>query len=115
MIFSEVTIKSLLRSVVGPFRLRICAGLIHRLTCIFTVASSYEYSPYQIPKADPPRAELSTPSSDEFDALHDNVSVTTMQYTIIAPVIEFYLFDHPHFQSTKDHLFKKRKVRLICV
>ncbi|KRT82355.1 hypothetical protein AMK59_3734, partial [Oryctes borbonicus] len=53
--------------------------------------------------------ELLPPSADDFDALNENISMSVIQFTAVAPVIEFHLFDHPYFQSTKEHLFRKRK------
>lgn len=108
--FSNVSLNSLLRIVVGPLKFRVCAGLVHRLNCILTVAASYEYSPYFTPKPNLTKQELLPPSADDFDALNENISMSVMQFTVLAPIIEFHLFDHPHFQSTKEHLFRKRKV-----
>ncbi|KAI4462018.1 vacuolar protein sorting-associated protein 13b [Holotrichia oblita] len=107
--YSNVSLKTLLRIVVGPLKFRICAGLVHRLNCILTVASSYEYLPYFTPKPNLTKQELLPPSADDFDALNENISMNVMQFTVLAPIIEFHLFDHPHFQSTKEHLFRKRK------
>lgn len=105
--------RSLLRIVVGPVRFRICAGLAHRLNCILTVSSSYEYAPYYTPKPKLSKHELLPPSEDDFDALNENISMSVMQFTVVAPIIEFHLFDHPYFQSTKEQLFRKRKVSVM--
>ncbi|XP_071057652.1 intermembrane lipid transfer protein VPS13B isoform X2 [Onthophagus taurus] len=108
--YSNILVRTLLRIVVGPIRVKVCAGLIHRVECMVAAASAYDYAPYIVEKSHPPsKVDLQPPSTDDYDALNENIPIQVMQYTIIAPVIEVHLFDHPKFESTKSYLFRKRK------
>ncbi|XP_017781523.1 PREDICTED: vacuolar protein sorting-associated protein 13B [Nicrophorus vespilloides] len=107
--YSNYSEKAMLRFMVGPLKLRICSGLLHRLSSLQAAASAYDYTPYSIPKPEPVLTELQPPAADDYDALNENIPTRVVRYTMLAPVIEFQLMDHPYFQATKGYLFKKRK------
>lgn len=73
-------------------------------------ASIYEYTPYSSPKPPLPKNELIPPTDDDFENLVDNSPIKTIQFTILAPVVEIWLMDHPYFKATKGMFFSKRKV-----
>lgn len=93
--------------------MKICSGLIHRLSSLQAAASLYEYMPYSTTKLHPSLHELLPPSEDDFEALNEMIPMKTMQITILAPVIEFQLMDHPYFIATKGNFFRKRKVSVL--
>lgn len=99
-----------MRLIVGPLKLGLCSGFFHRINSLRTAASAYDYSPYSMPKPDPPLSELSPPSAEDFDALIEDIPNSTIQLTIFAPTIEFQLMDHPYFAPAKGKLYRKLKV-----
>lgn len=104
---------ALCRFVAGPFVIRICSGVIHRLDTLRQVAAAYDYQPYSEPPVIPNINELHPPSEDDFDALNSDIPLRTYQFTFFKPVIEFQLMDHVKFNSARNLLFKKRKVKYI--
>ncbi|KAH0999222.1 hypothetical protein HUJ04_005426, partial [Dendroctonus ponderosae] len=107
--FSNLPEMSALRLCVGPFRLRVCSGLIHRCSTLQVAASFYDYPPYYTPKPDLALLELLPPSEEDFDALNDFIPSRTMRVTFFAPVIELELLDHPVFRPDKRCLFRRNK------
>ena len=110
--YTNATLRTLLRFVVGPLRFKICAGFVHRISSLKAASSAYDYAPYFTPKTAPLRSELHPPSEDDYDALNANIPLSVVQYTFISPVIEIYLFDHSFFEPTKENLFRKHKVSI---
>lgn len=94
----------------GPFHSLLCSGFFHRLSSLRAAASTYDYSPYSSIKLVPSLEELLPPSEDDFEALNEDIPIKMIQITILAPVIEIQLMDHPLFEATPTHYFKKRKV-----
>ncbi|CAG9772920.1 unnamed protein product [Ceutorhynchus assimilis] len=104
--FSEI---SSLRLCIGPFRLRVCSGLIHRANTIQTAASFYDYPPYYTLKPDLPLQNLQPPSEEDFDALNKFIPSRSLRLTLFAPLIELELMDHPCFEPNKTCMFKRSK------
>ncbi|XP_066257341.1 intermembrane lipid transfer protein VPS13B isoform X1 [Euwallacea similis] len=100
---------STLRLCIGPFKLRICSGLIHRCNTIQVASSFYDYPPYYTPKEDLLLHDLLPPSEDDFDALNEFIPTRAIRITFFAPIIELELLDHPFFEPTKTHLFERSK------
>lgn len=100
------------RLVGGPFVIRICSGLIHRMDTLSQIAATYDYPPYSEPPIIPNLNELHPPSTEDYDALTNDIPLRTYQLTLFKPVIEFQLMDHLKFNATKNLLFKKRKVSI---
>lgn len=107
---SNLSERSLTRLVVGPFKLRVCSGLFHRLGSLRVAASTYDYPPYSVPKPEPLLSELLPPSEEDYDALNECIPSRTTQITVFAPIIEVQMMDHPYFEPQKGSLFRKRKV-----
>lgn len=101
-----------MRLAIGPLRLCLCSGFFHRIGSLLVAASTFDYPPYSIPKPDPPLWELSPPSAEDFDALNECIPTRTTQVTLLAPIVEFQLMDHPHFSPMKGNLYRKIKVSL---
>lgn len=108
--FSNLAETSLTRLAIGPFRTCLCSGFFHRIGSLLVAASAFDYSPYSTPKPDPPLWELSPPSAEDFDALSECIPTRTLQITLLAPIVEFQLMDHPHFTPMKGNLYRKMKV-----
>ncbi|XP_060527776.1 intermembrane lipid transfer protein VPS13B isoform X2 [Cylas formicarius] len=107
--YSNLPEASSLRLCVGPFRLRVCSGLFHRLGTLRIAASYYDYSPYYTPKPDLPLEELAPPSEEDFDALNEFIPQRSIRVTFFAPKLELELMDHLYFESTRDCLFRRPK------
>lgn len=99
-----------MRVCIGPFKLRLCSGFLHRISTLQVAASYYDYPPYYTPKPDLPLQDLLPPSEEDFDALNEFIPSRSMRITFFAPTIELELMDHPYFKPSKGNLFKKRKV-----
>lgn len=99
-----------MRVAIGPLRLCVCSGFFHRIGSLIVAASSYDYPPYSVPKADPQLWELSPPTAEDYDALIECIPKKTVQITLLAPIIEIQLMDHPYFAPMKGTLFRKLKV-----
>lgn len=100
----------MLRLAIGPFRLGLSSGFFHRIGSLLVAASAFDYPPYSVPKPDPQLWELSPPSAEDFDALNECIPTKTVQITLLAPIVEFQLMDHPHFTPMKGNLYRKMKV-----
>lgn len=98
-----------MRLCFGPFKLRVCSGLLHRLSTIQVASSFYDYPPYFTLKPDLPLQDLLPPSEDDFDSLSEFIPIRTIRVTLFAPVVELELMDHPFFQPNKSLLFKRSK------
>ncbi|XP_050295994.1 intermembrane lipid transfer protein VPS13B [Anthonomus grandis grandis] len=105
--FSNLTEESSLRLCFGPFKLRICSGLLHRFATLNVAASYYDYPPYYVPKPDLPLEDLLPPSSEDFDALSEFIPQRSIRITLFAPMIELELMDHQLFEPVKGFLFRK--------
>lgn len=101
--------KCLTRFIVGPLRLNLCSGFFHRMSSLRTAISSYDYLPYCPGMPPKPFQELSPPTEDDFDAFNENISIKHMHVTLINPVIEIELMDHPYFVATKEQYFIRPK------
>ncbi|KAF5303499.1 hypothetical protein FQA39_LY09962 [Lamprigera yunnana] len=105
--YSNLREKSFIRIVFGPLRLRVKSGFFHRISSLRIAASTYDYQPYSPLKSDPSLPELPPPCAEDFDALSDNIPWKIIQLTVLAPIVEFQVMDHPYFQPTKRNLFYK--------
>lgn len=94
--------------------MRLCSGLFHRLNSLKVAASSYDYQPYSPPSSDVALNELREACAEDFEALMENVPRRVLQFTVLAPIIELELADHPYFEPTKGNLYRKRKVSRVC-
>lgn len=72
--------------------------------------NAYDYQPYTNPKPTRLFHELQPPSEDDFDSFNERITMKTLELTIINPVIELELIDHPYFTATKENYFRPRKV-----
>lgn len=112
-VFSNFHEDYLVRIVVGHLRLNLCSGFFHRLSTFMAAMSAYDYQPYTTPK--PPRLfhELQPPSEDDFEAFNERITMKMIEVTVINPVIELELADHPYFKASKECYFRPRKV--VCI
>ncbi|KAL1506203.1 hypothetical protein ABEB36_005605 [Hypothenemus hampei] len=107
--FSNLAENSALTLCIGPFRLRICSGLIHRCKTLQVAGSFYDYPPYFTPKLDLTLQDLLPPSEEDFDALNEFIPSKTTRITFFAPLIELELMDHPFFEPNKGCLYRRNK------
>ncbi|PSN31469.1 hypothetical protein C0J52_23171 [Blattella germanica] len=93
--------KSLCRIVVGPTAVKVCSGLLHRLQMVHHYAKVYDYSPYSTPKPEPTLEQLHPATTEDFEALDQNIPKQVFQLTLFKPVIHVILADHPVFDPKK--------------
>ncbi|KAK4875062.1 hypothetical protein RN001_011484 [Aquatica leii] len=107
--YSNLNEKSLLRVVLGPLRLRLCSGFFHRIGSLRVAAAAYDYQSYRTPKPEPAFSELPPPCAEDYDALLENIPTRGVQITVLAPIIELQVMDHPIFEPSKRNLYCKRR------
>lgn len=92
----------------GTLNLKICSGLLHRVTAVYKAAMAYDYSPYGTNFVEVPPYELKPPAEDDFEALNEFIPKQIVQFTSFNSKIEIYLSDHIYFEPTKGNLRRRR-------
>lgn len=86
--------KQLIRAFIGPFCLKYCPDMIHRLRLIASFLESYKYPPYIEPKAPPSRSSIAPLQDDDIDFVLKGFPIQVISITIIKPSIQIHLWDH---------------------
>ena len=93
--YSNLSERALCRVVLGPSRINVCSGLLHRLKTVMYFSDSYDYTPYVIAPIDEADRTKTGPSKEELDLLMHETPVRVYQLTAINPSFYVYSADHP--------------------
>ncbi|TRY71636.1 hypothetical protein TCAL_05294 [Tigriopus californicus] len=100
---SNMSERALCRVVIGPIKVGLCSGLLHRMEIIQHLASNYDYPPYVLPVRNNDPESFPMPRKDEVDQLIQGTPFRVYQIMAINPVIHLYVSDHPKLVRFKKN------------
>ncbi|KAG8228723.1 hypothetical protein J437_LFUL009405 [Ladona fulva] len=106
--YSNFEEESLIRILLGPAHLKVCASFIHRVQLLLHLASNCDYPPYSV-IPDSKFCAKDSQSQTASDILENSNPADIYRITLFRPFIQFYLNDHPEYKPGEPKVKKKVK------
>lgn len=92
--YSNLSEYYLCRAFIGTFTFKYSSSLIHIMETLKEYTDCYDYAPYAQDRPSLTLGQLSPPSTEDFDALMNDIPMRIYQMTVRQPIIECHVGNH---------------------
>lgn len=118
--FSNLSENYLCRAFFGTFTFKYSSSLTHIIETLKEYTECYDYAPYVQERPPLTLVQLSPPSTEDYDALMNEIPMRVYQITVRKPIIEIHVDDHEYLPSVggvngKRMLLPYTTIELDCI